>query len=295
MRKARTRRRRPRSSPPAGRSSDSAPAILRRAFWRSAPLLLTAILALVGALDFLTLPAGGAPIRLGIVILGLVIGIILTTLTESHRSRVFWQVMLGSVLVLIPVLALQASAARSPFVALARSSAGPLMSFTVAALAVLVGIWLFAVYQADEAPENAALIFLPAALLAPAMLGAGGSLDETATLTMLSEASFVAGLTVFLAMLAAPSWRPIAGGVALGAQFVMLWVMGRGPVIGEHAGWVVPFCAALLIGASVTLTVLAPLAALFSRRFFQTVGDESGATTLTSAPPRGARRKPESE
>lgn len=256
-------------------------------------MLLTALLAITGALDVLPLPTGGAPVRLGLVIAALVAGVALTTLMENQRSRVYWQAMLGAVLILVPVLALQASAARSAFVALARSSAGPLMAFTLAALAVLFGIWLFAVYQADEAPENAALIFLPSALMVPAMLGAGGTLDETATLAMVGEASLVAGVTILLAMPAPASWRPIAGGVALGAQFVMLWVMGRGPVIGEFAGWIVPACAGLLIGAAVVLTVLAPLAALFSRRFLQTVGDESGITVVASAPPRGARRKPE--
>ena len=44
------------------------------------------------------------------------------------------------------------------------------------------------------------------------------------------------------------SWRPMAGGVALGAQFVVLWIIGRGPVIGHDGGTVVPASAALLLG-----------------------------------------------
>ena len=64
-----------------------------------------------------------------------------------------------------------------------------------------------------------------------------------------------------------PSWRPLAGGIALGAQFVVLWMLGRGPVIGPDGGAVVPASAALLLALTTLLTVLTPLGALFSRRF----------------------------
>ena len=82
----------------------------------------------------------------------------------------------------------------------------------------------------------------------------------------------------------------MAGGVALGTQFVVLWLIGRGPVIGHDAGTVVPASAALLLALTALLTVLTPLGALFSRRFVQTIEEETGGPRPASVPARGARR-----
>ena len=82
----------------------------------------------------------------------------------------------------------------------------------------------------------------------------------------------------------------MAGAIALGAQFIVLWMIGRGPVIGHDSGTVVPASAALLLMLTTLLTVLSPLGALFSRRFMQTVEEETGGPRPASAPARGARR-----
>jgi hypothetical protein len=194
----------------------------------------------------------------------------------------------------MPVVTLQAFASRVPFVAVSRGSAGPLLGFTFATCVVLAGLWLFAAFQSDQVPENGALLFLPAALVVPAILGAPGSLDETSALAMLAEASLVAGVAIFMGLLSPEGWRPLAGGAALGAQFLLLWTLGRGPVIGQDGGAVVPASAVLLLGLTTLMTVLTPLVALFSRRFFQTMEEETGGPALASVPQRGAHR-PESQ
>jgi len=193
-------------------------------------------------------------------------------------------------LILMPVVALQASASRVPFVAVARGSAGPLLWLTLATCITLFGLWVFAARQSDQEPENGSLLFLPAALLVPAILGAPSSLDETSVLSMLGEACLVAGVWIFALLLGPASWRPMAGAIALGAQFIVLWMIGRGPVIGHDSGTVVPASAALLLMLTTLLTVLSPLGALFSRRFMQTVEEETGGPRPASAPGRGARR-----
>jgi hypothetical protein len=254
-------------------------------------MMLTTLLALAGTFDVVRLPGGSAPVRIGVVILGLVAGTGLTIVLDRPGPRAFWQMTLCTVLILMPIIALQASASRVPFVAISRGSAGPLLWLTLSACATLVALWLFATYQADDAPENASLLFLPAALLVPAILGAKGSLDEASTLEMLGQSALVAGVVIFLGLLSPPNWRPVAGAVALGAQFFLLWSLGRGPVLGEHGGLVVPVSAAILLATTVMLTVLAPLGALFSRRFVQTIEEESGAPPPSRAPAKGARRQ----
>jgi hypothetical protein len=252
---------------------------------------VTAAVAGTGAADVLQLPTGAVPVRIGFVLLALALGVGLTIVVDRPGARPYWQVMLGAVLILMPVVALQASASRVPFVAIGRGSAGPLIWLTLAACVILCGLWLFAVYQADESPGDAALLFLPAAVLVPAVLGAAGSLGETSVLAMLAQSSLVAGVAIFLGLVSPEPWRPIAGGVALGAQFVLLWALGRGPVLSHDGGFIVPLSAALLLALTVLLTVAAPLGALFARRFVQTVEEESGGPKPASAPARGARRR----
>jgi hypothetical protein len=253
-------------------------------------LFLTSILSLTGALDALRLPTGAAPVRVGFVILALVIGIGLTVAMDRPGPRPYWQMTLLVTIILMPVVALQASASRVPFVAISRGSAGPLLWLTLASCITLFGLWLFAAHQSDQSPENASLLFLPAAVLVPAIFGAPGSLDETSALSMLGEACLVAGVWIFAALLAPANWRPMAGAIALGTQFVVLWMVGRGPVIGHDSGTVVPASAALLLALTTLLIVLTPLGALFSRRFVQTIEEESGGPRPARAPARGSRR-----
>jgi hypothetical protein len=271
-------------------SAESARLAVNQAAGRSAPLLLTSVLSLTGALDALRLPTGATPVRIGFVVLALMIGIGLTVVMDRPGPRPYWQMTLLVTLVLMPVIALQASASRFPFVAISRGSAGPLLWLTLATCVTLFAIWLFAAHQSDQTPENGSLLFLPAALLVPAILVAPGSLDETSALSMLGEACLVAGIWIFVALLAPANWRPLAGAIALGAQFIVLWMLGQRPDIGHDSGTVVPASAVLLIALTALLTVLTPLGALFSRRFFQTVEEETGGPRPASAPARGARR-----
>lgn len=252
-------------------------------------MFLTAITALAGAADVLPLPTVSAPLRTGLVVFVLVAGTGLTIATDRQSARSFWQMALASTLILMPIVALLTSAARVPFVAVARGSAGPLLLLTFAACLSLMGLWIFAVYQVNERPQDAALLFIPAALLVPAMMGAPGAVDETSALAMLGEASLVGGVIVLLGLLSPESWRPMIGAVALGAQFVLLWSLGRGPAMGVHNGLVVPASAALVLALTVVLTVAAPVGSLFSRRFVQTVEEESGILPATRAPEKGAR------
>jgi hypothetical protein len=280
---------------PAGRARSFSPQpprrTLQRAVAQATPALLTAVLSFAGAVDVLRLPTGAAPVRIGLVLLVLAAGTGFTIALDRPLVRPYWQMMLGVALILMPIVALQAYASRVPFVAIGRGSAGPLLLLTFATCVALLALWLFAAIQSDEEPENSALLFLPAALLVPAILGAPGSLGETSALTMLGEASLVAGAATIVGLVSPPNWRPLAGGAALGVQFVLLWLLGRGPILGHDSGAVVPASAVLILGLTALLTVLAPLGALVSRRFFQTVEEQSDVPRQTPVPPRGSRRQ----
>lgn len=259
--------------------------------WRTAPHFLAGAIAIAGALHVLPAPPIAAPLRLIMVIAVLLLGIGATFLFDRPLARPYWQLVLAVVLVEMPVVALQSSALRAPFVALSRGSAGPLIWLTMACLLVLLGMWIFGLLQHRDPAENAALLLLLAALIVPAVLGAGSELDETASLAMFGESAFVAGAAIFVALLGPAAWRPlIAVGVYV-LQFVALWITGRGPVIGPDAGFISYFSITLVLVAGLCLVAAAPLGALFTRRFFQTVDEKSGIATPASVPRKGARRR----
>lgn len=253
-------------------------------------MAVAAALSLFGAVDVVALPTGGAPVRLLFVALALAIGLGLTIALDRPASRPYWQMALTSVMIFLPMLALQAAASRVSFVALTRGSAGPLLWLTLATVAMLVAFWLVAAFQSNQSPEDGALLFLPAAVLVPAVIGAPGSLEETSALATLAVAFFVAGGAIFSGLLVPRNWRPLVGGIALGAQFIVLWTLGRRPVIGEYAGTIVPLTAAFLLAVTALLTVLTPLAALFCGRFSETVEAESGSRRASAVAAKGTRR-----
>jgi hypothetical protein len=249
------------------------------------------VIAIAGAMHVLPAPPIAAPLRMIVVIAVLLLGIGATFLFDRPLARPYWQMVLAVVLVEMPVVALQSSALRAPFVALGRGSAGPLIWMTLACLLVLLGMWIFGLLQQRDTAENAALLLLLAALIVPAVLGAGSELDETASLAMFGESALLAGAAAFFALLGPAGWRPLIAVGTYVLQFAALWITGRGPVIGPEAGFISYLSLGLVLLAALCLVLLAPVGALFTRRFFQTVDEKSGITTPASVPKKGARRR----
>lgn len=226
-----------------------------------------------------------------VVVAVLLLGIGATFIFDRASARPYWQLVLAVILVEMPVVALQSSALRAPFVALGRGSAGPLIWLTIACLLVLFGLWVFALLQQRDPAENAALLLLLPAVIVPAVLGAGSELDETASLAMFGESALIAGVAAFVALLGPAGWRPLVAIATFALQFVGLWILGKGPVIGPEAGFISFVSLGLVLAAAMCLMISAPLGALFTRRFFQTVDEKSGIATPASVPQRGARRR----
>lgn len=221
----------------------------------------------------------------------LLLGIGATFILDRASARPYWQLVLAVILIEMPVVALQSSALREPFVALGRGSAGTVIWLTLACLCVLLGLWIFALLQQRDPAENAALLLLPAALIVPAILGAGSDLDETASLAMFGESALLAGAATFFALVCPAGWRPLIATVTFIMQFVGLWLFGRGPVIGPEAGFISYLSLSVVLAATLIMVITPPFGAVFTRRFFQTVEERSGTPTPASVPQRGARRR----
>jgi hypothetical protein len=226
-----------------------------------------------------------------VIVAVLLLGIGTTFILDRAAARPFWQLVLAAILVEMPVVALLSSAVREPFVALSRGSAGPLIWMTVACLFMLLGLWVFALLQQREPAENASLLLLLPALLVPAMLGAGSELNETASLAMLGEAALLAGAAIFVALLCPAGLRPLIALATFVIQFFGLLLFGHGPAIGPDAGFVSYTTVSVVLLATLGMLMTAPVGAVFTRRFFQTVEEKSGTVMPASVPPRGARRR----
>ena len=230
------------------------------------PHAVTAGLAAVPSVVDLPGPSSVPLAALGVLAVQAV-GVLLARELESPLWRRVWLMLLATTAVLLPLAALQAAISRVPFVALARGSAGPLLWSTASVAAALVGLVGLAAVLSADAPEQASLLFVPAALVVPAVLGAPGSLEEVSALAALAEATALSTVMVAIGWTLPRGARPLVAPVALGVQFVLLWLLGFGPSFGPGRGAVVPVCAALLILLTVLAAVLVPLAALATRRF----------------------------
>lgn len=230
------------------------------------PHLLTAAFASLPSVVDLPGPAS-VPLAAGAVLTVQAIGLLLARETESLILRRIWLVLLVTTAVLLPLVALQAALSRVPFVSLGRGSAGALIWATVAVALALVGLVLLCALLAADAPEQSSLLFVPAAVLVPAVLGAPGGLDERSALAALAEAAIIGAVVVALGGLLPRGAHPLAAPVALGMQFVALSVLGARPAFGDGRGAVVVVCAGALLLLTVFGAVLVPLTSLATRRF----------------------------
>lgn len=249
----------PRAAPRSRRSLGPALAM-------ATPHAITAGLAAIPTA--IALPTAGAALPLWalLIVAVQVGGVLLARGLEVPGWGRVWLLALTTTAVLLPLLALLAATAREPFVAWERGTAGPVIWSSAGVVASLLGLALLAAIVTADAPEQAVLLFLPAPLLVPAVLGAPGELDERWALGALMRAFGVATVAVLFGSLLPPGARPLVGPLALAAQFGGLWLLGYRPAFPADRGDIVPILASLIVVVAATATVLVPLAALWARR-----------------------------
>jgi hypothetical protein len=238
---------------------------------------ITALVALPAATLDLPGPTTGLPLTLlGIVAIQLA-GMFLAREGELWSWFRIWVVLLASTLTLLPTLAIQAASSRVPYASLSSGSAGLVIVATMGSVAAIIGIMTLAAALAADAPENAAILLAPALVLVPAVLGVPGDLGERSALLALAESCGVATVLMGVGWLLPKRSRPLVGLAALGVQFIVLWMLGFGPVAAPGRGLVVPALAIVILVVTVLAAAAAPIAALIANRFAQTVRSQSQA------------------
>ena len=146
------------------------------------------------------------PLGLPIWTLGMLIPSLLVFLMSDPGSRPLWRrtaivnlLVLG---VVFPVLVVRQSVIDVPYLDRSNGTLWPPLLATVVVVAVLVGLALSSAVLANEDPEYAGVLFLPAALLVPLLAGPVDATNFTTAVLGIALIYFaVAVLTVIASML----------------------------------------------------------------------------------------------
>lgn len=257
---------------------------LAAAWTASAPMAVSALAAMLASGIRVPALQDALPITLLAVVSVQAVGLLIARQKGgSERARGWWMVLACTSL-LLPALALQASMARSPFVSLGSGSAGNLMLATGEVLALLACMFIWTASVCGDDPSWAPLLWCPAALLTPAVIGSGrGDLTEHAALQALAFALAVSAVAVAAGQLAAPHSRLAIAAVAVVGELLLLLVVRRGPSFAEAHGAIAPVMAMLLVLVAIGSVVAIQLAAVAGRRFI------TGTTTVRGSAIQPAR------
>jgi hypothetical protein len=238
---------------------------------RTVPALLVAGVAIGGRLVDGLLPESDFPVVLVLILVGQAFGLAVARangLTPWVRS---FALNLTTLAIVLPLLAIQASATRSPYVSTALGTARPAIIATVAAIASLAIVASAAVAAANDDDEGSALAFLPAALLVPALLGTEPSLSESEVGERLAEVFGLTGIATFVALLAPRRLKPLIGPSAMAGYFALLIILDRGPTQEPTSSEIARILDGSLVVVAIVLIVAIPVTAYGVRRVMRSV------------------------
>ncbi len=253
-----------------------------------APYALTGVLAAL--LSLIPFFSANASVPRGLIVL---VGVQLAGLgvARANQSTIAihgWSAIALTSSVLLPLLSLQVTLLREPYVSLARHSAGPAMfaTFIVVVVLTLGAVW--SLTSAWQTPEFAALLFMPMAVLVPAMMSMRETVYQRIALETLAETALLCAVMTAIAFAAPPRWRALIPAITLALEFVALWIAGRGPWFHATSGTVVRVLYTTLLASTVVLVVAVPvIAAWFVNR-----QDRSSPLMPDRAPSFDNRRPP---
>jgi hypothetical protein len=247
--------------------------------------------ALVGGLAImasrLSVLSGGGSVPRGLLLL-VVVQVFAAGLLRATEHGVLMRSWISTLIVsgvLVPLLALQVTLLREPYVSWERGSASPaLVSTMVVAVVLLVGaVW--AVASSWSQPDVAGLLFMPQGMIVPAFIGMRSAIQEQPAIEMLGYILLIAAATTAVAWVLPPSSRILAPPFALAIEIVLLWLAGYGPWFHETSGDVVRVLYSVVLALAVILTVSVPFAALWVKHGANEIRDARRRSVRTVAQP----------
>lgn len=241
----------------------------------ASPFLLSALVAM--GLGFAGPLRGADQIPLATVLVLVFQAVMMVTcyaLQFTILGRI-WLLNLVTLSTLMPLLALQSTFSGIPYVSPSRSSAEAVVMTAAVTIIVLLVIAVLSASLSFEAPGDAAVLFLPAALIVPVVLGGPASDIPDRGLDSIVGVSIAAAIAAAGAQILPERIRPVIGLVAVMAELGALYAARRGPELPTSSGEIVSTLFWAIIGLTVALTIAVPLLARWLRHV-------EGAARLTT-------------
>lgn len=245
----------------------------------ASPFLLSALVAM--ALGFAGPLRGSDQIPLAtvlVLVFQAVMMVICYALQFTILGRI-WLLNLVTLSTLMPLLALQSTFSGIPYVSASRSSAEAVVMTAAVTIVVLLVIAVLSASLSFESPGDAAVLFLPAALIVPVVLGGPASDIPDRGLDSIMSVSIAAAIAAAGAQVLPERVRPVIGLVAVMVEIGALYAARRGPELPTSSGEIVSTLLWAIIGLTVVLTVVVPLLARWLRHV-------DGAARLSTTEPR---------
>ena len=163
---------------------------------------------------------------------------------------------------LLPLLAIQVSLMREPYVALSEGSAWPALLATIITALFLITVGVAAAFRFWAQPDQAGLVFLPIALMVPAAIGNRGPITVDNGLAVIAISMLIGALATIAAAPLSVSMRLLVPPVALAVEIIFLWLTDRGPVFDPTSGTIVSFLYIAMLAVTIALVVVVPIIAV---------------------------------
>ena len=223
----------------------------------SVSLLLVAIL---GGITLFGFPVWAAVLYVPTVLLA----VVSNPLVRTHWRRTSL-INLATMAIIFPALVVRQGTIRIPFI---DRENGTLLAPTVATLVVVLALVVVGVGCAilsHEDPELSGVAFLPTAMLVPALAGQNGPSGLTGTLLILGIIYLASAMLAVVVSVLPGGYPTLVTPIAIAAEFVALALLRNGSIFPIGAGSMAKSLYFLVIGVTVVLSILIPLASAWVR------------------------------
>jgi hypothetical protein len=208
----------------------------------------------------------GIPLGMAFVAGVQIAGIALLTGDRPYALSAPWLVHLAITIGLLPLLATQVSLMREPYVSWAGGTADPALVATGITATFLLVLAAATILRFWREPDQAALVFLPAALLVPLALGQRTEVEVTQALLILGTSMVLSGLVTVTSQVFARGLRVLVPFLSLLVVIALLLGTGRGAQLRPDSGGIVQLLYIAMLIVSVILSAAVPAVSIWLRR-----------------------------
>lgn len=222
--------------------------------------------------------AGSIPLAFIILAVFQVSGFLITRDDRPDALSKPWTIHLAASIGLLPMLSIQVALIREPYVSIDSGSSLPAVLATLLVIFFTCVLAVVSAVRFWKRPDQAALVFLPVALLIPQAIGERTEIRIGQAVGTLALAMLLGAGAVAVSAYVGVGVRLLIPPVVLAIEILLLWIAGRGPVLHTTSGGVVRLLYIMMLATTVILVVVVPIFAVWLRRW--------APTTLGGVPAR---------